>query len=125
LADQGRSKKNYVIGLLSASIVIFAVFAVWLSTLLMLKCCCGYKMVGFFSGKEVRLPKKPVAPVLEPGIGENESAGDEANPMPSCEEEDYGNVSSLVGTKSERQAEYEKELERYNKLLEKRKRRIF
>jgi hypothetical protein len=52
--------RNYLVGLLSASIVIFTVFATWLMVILVLK-CIGYNRVGFLSGSAVRLPSPPAA----------------------------------------------------------------
>jgi hypothetical protein len=64
--------KSYLVGLLSASFVIFFFFVVWMVVVILLK-CLGYKIVGCLSGT-VRLPTRPVVPAAEPVLhGENEA----------------------------------------------------
>lgn len=49
--------KDYLIGLLSASIVMFAFFSLWLSVVLALK-CAGYRRVGLWSGAGMGIPSQ-------------------------------------------------------------------
>lgn len=60
LAGDPGAARDYLVGLVSASIAMFAFFAVWLATILLLK-CCGYR-VGFLSGRRVLVARKPEPP---------------------------------------------------------------
>jgi hypothetical protein len=48
-------RDDYLKGLLASSIAMFCFFSVWITTLLVLK-CCGLKRVGFWSGSVTPLP---------------------------------------------------------------------
>lgn len=50
--------KDYIIGLLAPSIAMFCFFSVWITTILLLK-CCGRKRVGFWSGSITPVPAEP------------------------------------------------------------------
>lgn len=54
--------RSYLLGLVSAAILIFAFFCFWVVLLLVLK-CLGYRRVGFFSGSNIEIPPKPTEPM--------------------------------------------------------------
>jgi hypothetical protein len=60
---------DYIKGLLASSVAMFLFFFIWFAILLVLKCCCGPKRVGFWSGSGTPLPPSILllkAPKLEP-----------------------------------------------------------
>jgi hypothetical protein len=52
---------DYIKGLLASSFAMFCFFLVWITILLVLK-CCGPKRVGFWSGRIAPLPAEPQPP---------------------------------------------------------------
>jgi hypothetical protein len=79
LGSSQEASKSYLVGLLSASIVIFCIFLAWLVVVLLFK-CLGYNRVGFLSAN-VRLPIRPVVPPTKPvlhGGSEAEASDHEA-----------------------------------------------
>ena len=54
---------DYILGLLASSIAMFCFFSIWITILLVLK-CCGPKRVGFWSGCGSPLPAEPQPPKL-------------------------------------------------------------
>lgn len=74
--EQSRAvTKDYVIGVVSASIAMFAFFCCWMITLLLLK-CIGPKRVGFFSGDRVKLPPPPSFEKVTSDAGEESAAAE-------------------------------------------------
>jgi hypothetical protein len=69
LLIEGDSKdaNDYIKGLLASSIAMFCFFLVWITLLLVLK-CCGPKRVGFWSGSIAPLPAEPQPPKLGDGL---------------------------------------------------------
>jgi hypothetical protein len=51
--------KDYLMGLLTASIIILSFFIAWIALLIVLKCCFGTAKVGWLSGRRQPLPRKP------------------------------------------------------------------
>lgn len=96
--------KDYLIGILSASIAMFIFFLLWISFLLICK-CLGYKLVGFLSGSRVRIPPPPKpSSDQKDGIMKQEEDADgglPAEPPADSPVESGGDVSEEKGGKND------------------------
>jgi hypothetical protein len=55
-------KKDYLLGLMAASLGLFCFILVWILVIVSFK-CLGYQRVGFLSGRRMKIPKSPTPKV--------------------------------------------------------------
>lgn len=130
--------KDYLLGILSASIAMFIFFLLWVSFLLICK-CLGYNRVGFLSGSSVRIPPPPKPSEDKDGIiKKEESAGEGSAPVSPADpggddlKQETGEKNDEAEVQAEdlggqEEANYEQKLENWKeavKVREKRMRRI-
>ena len=131
--------KDYIIGALVASIIIFVFFLGWFAAIILLK-CTGARG-GFLSGQAVTIPRKPLPPAEKEGVLEEEgdleeeAAEKEAEPNPQDHEEKEGQdlqqkegeePTGEEGAQVEPsdQSEYAEELAAWEKVVKRRERRL-
>jgi hypothetical protein len=64
-------QREYIEGIIIAALLAFVFFILWMTTIIIFK-CCGHDRVGFFSGQRIRRPIPPTPPHHEMGKFANE-----------------------------------------------------
>lgn len=85
-------KKDYLLGLMAASLGFFCFILVWILVIMSFK-CLGYQRVGFLSGRRMKIPRPPT-----PKVSVSVSVPIPISPTTTTDDETKHTVSSHLST---------------------------